>query len=735
MSSAPQQNTAPDPPGDPSPLLRPLSWLSVILGVALVLRLVYLIVYSGMPDWEQLTVDNYYHHHWAQIIADGDLVGDTTYFRAPFYVWCLGLLYALFGNSLWVGRLFGLAIGLATVAMSYQLGKRVSSTKVGLIAAALAAVYPVQLYFESELLLDPLFSLLMLAAVERTLRWFQDGRIITALTGGILLGLAVLTRPTGLVMVPIIVILTLWPERRTKHLQRGLVILLLPVVVLVGAVFLRNVVVADDPVLIASQGGINLYIGNNKTADGLSATLPEPLGHNWQIAQVTHIAENDIGYELTPGEVSDYWQDRAADWIKANPGEFLQLYARKLAWFTGDREISNNRALVPFFTDHSLLKANPLSFAWLLATTLIALLFRWRLRVEYLLPLLTIAIYIAVMALFFYNSRFRLPLLPYFYLFAAIGIVVLVEVMVKRSRRLWFIIPTSIAVLVIAYIPRPGLIPHPAVQPLVSEGLHYQAHGDYRQALELFERARAADSTFPEVHLNIGVCLLRLGETNRAEDLFRHEIALHPQRYKAYTNLASIALLNDRPDSALAYATTAVDLAPRDITANRAWLRAITRSSPRQNRVLQTAANRALSRTDGSIYIALEGGLIALSRSQPDAASKLLALATELNRPPIETDDAAFGPQWINSPRAWRLQRAQAYYRLGYLAGSQGQVDRAIEMSQQAIAHDSTLAEAWVNLISGHATRGELSTVDSLLSLAGNRFPNNELIQSLRNRR
>jgi 4-amino-4-deoxy-L-arabinose transferase-like glycosyltransferase/tetratricopeptide (TPR) repeat protein len=704
------------------------------LGVALILRLVYLIVYSGMPDWEQLTVDNYYHHHWARIIADGDLLGDTTYFRAPFYIWCLGLLYALLGSSLWVGRLFGLAIGLATVAMSYQLGKRVSSAKVGLIAAALAAAYPIQLYFESELLLDPLFSLLMLAALERTLHWFQNGRTTTALTAGILLGLAAITRPTALVLVPVIVVLALWPERRSKHLQRSLLILLLPVIVLVGAIFVRNVTIADDAVLIASQGGINLYIGNNETADGLSATLPEPLGHNWQIAQVTHIAENDLGHELTPGEVSDYWQDRAVDWIKANPGEFLQLYARKLAWFTGDREISNNRALVPFFTDHSLLDTNPLSFAWLLAATLIALLFRWRLRVEYLLPLLTIVVYIAVMALFFYNSRFRLPLLPYFYLFTAIGIIVLVEAVAGRSRRLWFIIPTSIVMLVIACIPRPGLVPHPAVQPLVSEGLHYQAQGNYRHALELFERARAADSTFPEVHLNIGVCLLRLGQTDRAEDLFRREVALHPQRYKAYTNLASIALLNDRPDSALAYATKAVDLAPWDITANRAWLRAITQSSPRQNRVLQTAANHALSRTDGSIYIALEGGLIALSRSQSEAARELLTLATELDRSPIETDDAAFSPRWINSPRAWRALRARAYYRLGYLAGSQGQVDRAIEMSQQAIAHDSTLAEAWVNLISGHAARGELRRADSLLNLAGNRFPNSELIQSLRNR-
>ena len=46
-------------------------WLLIILALALVVRVYYLNYYFHLPDWDQLTVDNYYHHHWAQSIASG----------------------------------------------------------------------------------------------------------------------------------------------------------------------------------------------------------------------------------------------------------------------------------------------------------------------------------------------------------------------------------------------------------------------------------------------------------------------------------------------------------------------------------------------------------------------------------------------------------------------------------------------------------------------------------------
>ena len=62
--------------------------LSVLVLAALV-RVLYLVSYHNSLDWEWLTVDNWYHHNWAVRLASGDIWGGTTYFRAPFYVYCL----------------------------------------------------------------------------------------------------------------------------------------------------------------------------------------------------------------------------------------------------------------------------------------------------------------------------------------------------------------------------------------------------------------------------------------------------------------------------------------------------------------------------------------------------------------------------------------------------------------------------------------------------------------------
>ena len=68
-----------------------------IMLAALLLRIIYLIIYSSMPEWNMLTVDNQYHFNWAKDIASGNIFGDTTYFREPFYIFCLAAVFSLFG--------------------------------------------------------------------------------------------------------------------------------------------------------------------------------------------------------------------------------------------------------------------------------------------------------------------------------------------------------------------------------------------------------------------------------------------------------------------------------------------------------------------------------------------------------------------------------------------------------------------------------------------------------------
>ncbi len=72
-------------------------------------------------------------------------------------------------------------------------------------------------------------------------------------------------------------------------------ILMAAILLTVAPVTIRNLIVADDFVLVSSSGGINFYIGNNESANGISSSLPPPLGNSWEIADVRYIAEKESG--------------------------------------------------------------------------------------------------------------------------------------------------------------------------------------------------------------------------------------------------------------------------------------------------------------------------------------------------------------------------------------------------------------------------------------------------------
>ena len=239
-----------------------------------------------MPDWNMLTVDNYYHFNWGKDIASGNIFGDTTYFRAPFYIYCLALVFSLFGATLAAARIFGLVIGLASLLLTFLTGKELFSRRTGLIAAAIQSVYPLILYFESELLLDPLFMLLLQLSVYFFVLWYKKQNLLSLICMSLALGLASITRPTALLFVPPVIVFfyfssTLWRQRVKLIVSFTflLALVILPITI-------RNYVVGGEAVLISSQGGINFYIGNNKQSDGVTAAMPEPLGHNWKIDDI-----------------------------------------------------------------------------------------------------------------------------------------------------------------------------------------------------------------------------------------------------------------------------------------------------------------------------------------------------------------------------------------------------------------------------------------------------------------
>ena len=173
-------------------------------------------------------------------------------------------------------------------------------------------------------------------------------------------GLFAITRPNILLFVPLLLAWAVWffHERggyrpaavRLSLILAGLGLVILPVT-------LRNWLVGGDPVLIASQGGVNFYIGNNPLSDGVTAVVPGTRYDWWGGYDDTHlIAQMELGRKLKEGEISDYWYKKSFRWILSEPGKWSSLMLRKLLLFWKTTELSNNKPIY-FFAQFSPVSA------------------------------------------------------------------------------------------------------------------------------------------------------------------------------------------------------------------------------------------------------------------------------------------------------------------------------------------------------------------------------------------
>lgn len=707
----------------------PLRPILLVALAALVIRGIYLWIYAGLPEWSMLTVDNWYHHNLAQVFADGNLLGDTTFFRAPFYIWSLGLLYALFGSSIWVGRLFGLIVGVGSVFLTGRIGQRLFSTRVGSVAGLLHACYPIAIYFDLELLLDPLFTLLVQLTILQFLRWWDAPSPIRIGLTGLLLGLASITRPTALVFLP--VILTVVLIKRDSHFRvRQVVLLLAGLVLMIAPITIRNMVVGGEPVLIASQAGINLYIGNNEASDGQSAVMPQPYGHNWQIADISLKAEQAAGHSLKPGGVSSYWTGRALDWMIEQPTAFIGLYLKRVYFFFANNEPSNNRNIASFFGRVPLLGYNPLSFGILLTLSVLGVVAHWRDNRAMRVLVALVLVYILAAALFFMNGRFRLPLLPIFFVCGSAGLWALGSWLRWNPTRA---MPTMLLALVLGLSSYLDLFSQPKAIPTtsLSRGSYYFQQGDLERALESFRQAQAVNPAYAEVNLNLGAVFLRAGKADSADTYFQREIAEHPHRVKGYTNLASLYLVSDRIEEARNLATQAITIRPFDQNAWLLLVRAMAVSPDSIEAMLPELAGDALVATDTNVFVANELAAALSQFGDRQSAEAILRAAMESPPPPVEMNDDAFTREFATGPEAWEKATAGSYYQLGYLQGLRGRFGQALEYTSEAIRRDSSLVAAWLNLASAYRAIGRPNAADSVIQSALDRFGADELNRHL----
>jgi len=145
-----------------------------------------------------------------------------------------------------------LVLSVTTVWLCHRLGTRLRGPAAGGVAALILAVDPVSAIYSNQLQPETLFTALVVAAVLAWVRALNESAPPAAAISGLLLGLAVLTRPIGAYLA---FVLLAWGRSR---LRVGVMLAFLaPVAMLVGGWILRNERTTGTPMLTTIQS-INL---------------------------------------------------------------------------------------------------------------------------------------------------------------------------------------------------------------------------------------------------------------------------------------------------------------------------------------------------------------------------------------------------------------------------------------------------------------------------------------------
>lgn len=615
----------------------------VVLGLAALafaLRAVYVLDLSASPYFAAPVTDPAFHLDWARELAAGREYQEGPFFRAPLYPWFLALCLKLCGGSLLGVRLVQCFLGAVTTALTYGVARRLFDRRVATLAGLGAATYWVLIYFDGELLLPTLSIPLNLLALWLTLNLGGQGRGASGpwpvVRAGVAWGLAAITRPNVLLFMPLLALWILGVGRRGGRrpgawalcawLTLGTLLPILPVTA-------YNLIVGKDPVLISSQAGVNLWIGNHPGADGRTAKVPGTTSDDFlgTASEAAGLAELEVGRSLTPSEVSRHYTAKTLDYASGHPLQALGGMLHKGALFLKDEEISNNQP-VRFFARRfsAVTRWSPLGFSVLLALgglgLVLVLVHGPRHR---LFPLwgFLLAYSLSVVA-FFVCSRFRAPILPLLMVLGGHALVWLVDAWRAGRRResgLW----TGLCVLMFT--------------------VAWTLRGDRVEA--------EADGLR---HLAVGHALA--GELSVAEPLSAQALDLAPS--DTQTILARVGILEGlrRFDQAGTLLERAVRLAPSDPLVLDRWLGFLLR----QKRWAELEENARA---------ALESGM--------NPQSGQYHLGTVL------LDQKKVGQAQVAMEEAVRLdpRGSRAQYVLGSILEQRGQLTRACLLLGQAVDH------------------------------------------------
>ncbi len=567
-----------------------LGVLAALFAFALVIRASALTQMTATPYLQIDTIDAKGYQVWAEQILAGDWLPHRHFYQSPLYAYYLAGVYALFGRSPWPPRVIQILLGSASVVLVAAIAARLFTRRIGVIAGVLLAAYGPMVLEEISLGKTALLifgGLLGFAGYLDGLAR-RDARRMAA--AGVVFGITIIGVGQWLLALLGLVAYAAFgagvPRVAARRLAlaflAGALVALLPVV---G----WNSWWGGGTMLTSGDAGLNLYLGNNPLTTGLSGR-PKGLRDvpEFEESDSRRLAERDAGHTLTPSGVSRHWSGRAIGWALGHPIDFVRTTTKKVTVLWNSYEIPDSYHFAFIRAQYMPWLWLGTSFAVIGPLALVGLVLAAPHRPAR--PLYVVCLgYLAVIALFYVRSRYRMPAVPFLIVFAAVVVDWAIRVLPRED---WRPIGALVAAVAIAAV----FVNHAYCEPAREDAPAicldgdvwfdsewqklaewYEQRGDPATALAYLRRAAATESQRGPGQTQLWLGRLELALAQRTDDgaarathleaavpaltlAVQHGFHVH----EAETYLATVYQLQGRAADAVAASEAAVRARPRD---------------------------------------------------------------------------------------------------------------------------------------------------------------------------
>jgi 4-amino-4-deoxy-L-arabinose transferase-like glycosyltransferase len=409
--------------GDRSALLLAILAAALVLRIVVVVATPHFVPATDAAEYDQAAVSLARHGSFAPSVAT--FHGGPTAYHPPLFSIVLAAVYKVVGTGSehvrWTsGRLLEALLGTLTVWLVALIAFRIwPGRRVGLTAAAIAAIYPPLMLVGSSLLSESLFIPLVLAAVWAALVYRDDRRLRWAVLAGVLVGLSALTRGNGFLLV-IPVGFLVWTGRRRRSWGAPLAVLLAAVVVLIPWT-VRNYNVFHTFVPVTTETGYAIAGTYNAQ---VQHQRRNPALWSAPFAGTATILRSDP--TANEQQISSRLETMGLDYIRAHPSSLLKTVfwnTVRMVWPSPGLE----RYLAPYEGYPArLAQLSAYGFWLLLVLAVIGAAVPLTRRAPWALWMCPLLVYLTTVGLEG-TTRYRSPADPFLILPAAIGVLALVD--------------------------------------------------------------------------------------------------------------------------------------------------------------------------------------------------------------------------------------------------------------------------------------------------------------------